>query len=125
MSKTFSKKPLAVALGTAFAIAGGAAQASVFQATDLGSGYMVAAADAKTADTSKAPEAKCGAACVDAKTKGGMSAADAKAACDKMAAEGKCGDKKHDAGAAPGTAKHAAEGKCGEGNCGEGKKKDK
>jgi hypothetical protein len=41
---TRNKKPLAVVLGAAFALTGAAAQASVFQATDLGSGYMVAAA---------------------------------------------------------------------------------
>ncbi len=43
-------KPLALALGAAFALTGAAAQASVFQTTDLGAGYMVASAG----------EGKCG-----------------------------------------------------------------
>ena len=108
MSK-FSKKPLALALGAAFTLAGGAAQASVFQASDLATGYMVAlAGDMKDA---KAGEAACGANCVANMTKAGKTEADAKAACDKAKAEGKCGNKKE-----------KAEGKCGEGKCGDKKK---
>ena len=105
MSKTFSKKPLALALGAAFTLTGLAAQASVFQVADLAAGYMVASAD------DKGGEAKCGAACMKEKMeKGKMSEADAKAACDKMAKEGKCGgDKAHD---------KKKEGKCGEAKCG-------
>lgn len=111
MSKHFSKKPLALALGAAFALGGGVAQASVFQTTDLASGYMVASAgDAKTGEK-KCGEAKCGAECVSNMTKAGKSEADAKAACDKAKAEGKCGGKKE-----------KAEGKCGEGKCGDKKK---
>jgi len=108
MSKTFSKKPLALALGAAFALTG-VAQASVFQVADLGAGYMVAG-DAKAGEH-KCGEAKCGAACLKEKMeKGGMKEADAKAMCEKMKMEGKCGaDKKK------------TEGKCGEGKCG-GKK---
>ena len=50
MSNT-TKKPLVIALGAAFALTGAAAaQASVFQAADLESGYMLA----------KAGEGKCG-----------------------------------------------------------------
>jgi uncharacterized low-complexity protein len=104
--KKFSKQPIALALGAAFALGGMAVQASVFQAADLGTGYMVAG-DMKDA---KGAEVKCGADCIKAKSDGGMKEADAKAACDKMAKEGKCGgdhaaDKKKD-------------GKCGEGKCG-------
>ena len=62
------KKPLAIVLGAAFALTGMAAQASVFQATDLGAGYMVAAASDE-----KAGEAKCG---------------------EKKAGEASCGEKK-------------------------------
>jgi uncharacterized low-complexity protein len=110
--KTYSRKPIAAAIGAAFALSGLAAQASVFQATDLGAGYMVAEGEAKA--DAKAGEAKCGAACVKSKTDGGMKEADAKAACDKMAKEGKCGgDKATDA--------KKKDGKCGEGKCG-GKK---
>ena len=116
MSKSFSKKPLALALGAAFALTGMSAQASVFQVADLASGYMVAqatpATPAKPASADKkAEEAKCGANCMKAMKDKGKSEADAKAECDKMAHEGKCGgDKKKD-----------KEGKCGEGKCG-GKK---
>ena len=78
MSKHFSKRPLALALSTVFALGATAAQASVFQTTDLASGYMVAAAgDAKTADA-KAPEAKCGADCMKKETAAGMSEAEAR-----------------------------------------------
>ena len=102
-----SKKPLAIALGAAFALTGMAAQASVFQASDLGAGYMVAsAADAKvetktetktTTTTEKKTEAKCG-------EKGSN--------CDKSAGAkaGECM-----CGAAKGK---KADGKCGEGKCG-------
>ena len=110
MSMHFSKKPLALALGAAFALGGGMAQASVFQASDLATGYMIAAADAKPADA-KAGDMKCGADCVKKATAGGKSEADAKAACDKAKAEGKCGNKKE-----------KKEGKCGEGKCGDKKK---
>ena len=109
MSKTFSKKPLALALGAAFALTGVAAQASVFQVSDLASGYMVASADDKGGE--KAGEASCGAKCVEKMTKAGKSDADAKAACDKAKKEGKCGGEK----------KAKKEGKCGEAKCG-GKK---
>jgi len=44
MSKKFSKKPLALALGAAFGMTGLAAEASLFSVTDLASGYMVAQA---------------------------------------------------------------------------------
>ena len=116
MSKKFSKKPLMLAVGAAFALSGTSAHASLFQVTDLASGYMVAQATPATPATpakpaEKAGEAQCGAACVKAKTEGGMKEADAKAACDKMAHEGKCGasKKKMD---------KKKEGKCGEGKCG-------
>ena len=109
MSKSFSKKPLSLALGAAFALTGVVAQASVFQVTDLAAGYMVASADDK-GGKDKAGEAKCGAECLKKMKDGGKSEADAKAACDKAKSEGKCGgDKKK------------GEGKCGEGKCG-GKK---
>jgi uncharacterized low-complexity protein len=114
MSKKFSKKPLALAMGAAFALTGMATQASVFQAADLASGYMVAQATPATPATpaDKGGEAKCGAACLKEKMgKGGMKEADAKAACDKMAHEGKCGGDK------PATDKKK-EGKCGEAKCG-------
>jgi uncharacterized low-complexity protein len=108
MNKHFSKKPLALALGAMFTLAGGAAQASVFQATDLGAGYMVAGdAKVEAKAEAKAGEAACGANCLANMTKAGKTEADAKAACDKAKAEGKCGNKKE-----------KKEGKCGEGKCG-------
>ena len=121
MSKTFSKKPLALALGAAFGLVGASAQAGVFQTADLASGYMVAqatpATPAKPAE-GKCGEGKCGAECMKKMKDSGKNEKDAKAHCDKMAKEGKCGegkcgaDKKDKAG---------HEGKCGEGKCG-GKK---
>jgi uncharacterized low-complexity protein len=116
MSKQFSKKPIALALGAAFALTGAVAQASVFQVTDLAAGYMVASAGDDKKGEHKCGEAKCGAACMkDKMDKGGMKEVDAKAACDKMKAEGKCGEGKC------GADKKKTEGKCGEGKCG-GKK---
>jgi uncharacterized low-complexity protein len=121
MSKTFSKKPLALALGAAFTLTGFGAQASVFQAAELASGYMVAqatpATPAKPAE-GKGAEGKCGAACMKAMQEKGKSEADAKAHCDKMAKEGKCGEGKCGADKKD---KAKKEGKCGEGKCGEGK----
>jgi uncharacterized low-complexity protein len=124
MSKTFSKKPLALALGAAFTLTGFGAQASVFQASDLASGYMVAqatpATPAKPAEGKKGHEGKCGAACMKAMQEKGKNEADAKAECDKMAKEGKCGEGKCGEGKCGGDKKDKAkkEGKCGEGKCG-------
>jgi uncharacterized low-complexity protein len=103
MSKTFSRKPLAIALGTAMALAGGVAQASVFQASDLGAGYMVAAdtTATTTTTTTTTDAAKHGSNC------------DAKAGVDQKTGECMCGANKG----------KMADGKCGEGKCGEGKKK--
>ncbi|MDM4768707.1 hypothetical protein [Solimonas sp. SE-A11] len=96
-----SKKPLAIALGAAFAMTGMAAQASVFKTTDLSGGYMQLA-DAKAGE-GKCGEGKCG------EGKCGAKAGEKKA-------EGKCGEKKD-------ADKKAHEGKCGEGKCGEKKAK--
>lgn len=66
---TINKKPLTVVLGAAFALGGAAQAGSLFQATDLGSGYMVAAAGDKAGEhkcgegmggSDKKPEHKCG-----------------------------------------------------------------
>ena len=73
MSNT-TKKPLVIALGAAFALTGAAAaQASVFQAADLESGYMLA-----KAGEGKCGEGKCG------EDKGG----------EGKCGEGKCGGDK-------------------------------
>ena len=82
-----SKKPLAVVLGAAFALTGMAAQASVFQATDLSSGYTVAVAG------DKAGEHKCG---------------------EKKAGEAKCGEKKDEKKDEKAGEGKCGEGKCGE-----------
>jgi uncharacterized low-complexity protein len=119
MSKHFSKKPLAIALTTAFAFGATAAQASVFQATDLGSGYMVAMGGHDKAHEGKCGEGKCGEAMfktLDADGNGSISKDEFKKHTDKMKAEGKCGE-----GKCGGDKKKAAEGKCGEGKCGEKK----
>ncbi len=105
------KKPLAVAIGAAFALTGVAAHASVFQVTDLGAGYMVASADdAKTA------EGKCG----EKKAEGKCGEKKAEGKCGEKKADGKCGEGK--CGEKKGHAKKA-DGKCGEGKCGEKKPK--
>lgn len=109
MNKPPSRKPVALALGAAFALTGMGAQASVFQFSDLASGYMLAAADAAKAGDKKAEEARCGADC--ARNMKGTTEADAQAACAKAMAEGRCG-----------SAKEKKEGKCGEGKCGSNKK---
>jgi uncharacterized low-complexity protein len=112
MTRNFPKKPLMLAMGAAFALTGGMAQASVFQIADLGAGYMVAEGDAKA--DAKAGEAKCGAECLKKMKDSGKTEADAKASCDKAKAEGKCGSDKK-------AGDKKKEGKCGEGKCG-GKK---
>ena len=78
-----NKKPLAIVLGAAFALTGVAAQASVFQASDLGSGYMVAAAGDDKTGEHKCGEGKCG----DKKKEG-----------EGKCGEGKCGEKKKEGG---------------------------
>jgi uncharacterized low-complexity protein len=80
------KKPLSVVLGAAFAVSGMAAQASVFQTTDLGTGYMVA-----SAAEGKCGEGKCGAGKKDEKAHEGKCG---EAKKDDKAHEGKCGEKK-------------------------------
>jgi len=127
MNAKFSRKPLSLALGAAFALTGTMAHASVFQVADLGAGYMVAqAAPATPAAPAKGGELKCGAECMKELQGKGKSEKDAKAACDKAHAEGKCGGAKaaHEGKCGEGKcggAKKAEEGKCGEGKCG-GKK---
>ncbi len=78
-----NKKPLAIVLGAAFALTGVAAQASVFQATDLGAGYMVAAAGDEKSGEHKCGEGKCGDKKDGHKKEG-----------EGKCGEGKCGDKK-------------------------------
>lgn len=115
--KNFSKQPIALALGAAFALSAMGAQASVFQTADLGAGYMVAGAEGKTGEH-KCGEGKCGAAKFDAMdtNKDGMLSKDEFAAGHKAKkADGKCGEGKC------GADKKKADGKCGEGKCG-GKK---
>lgn len=90
MSKLSSNKPLAVAVGAAFALTGLAAQASVFEATDLNSGYMVALAGDKEGEA-KCGEGKCGEAKKDAKKEG----KEGEAKCGEgKCGEGKCGGSK-------------------------------
>ena len=103
MKKSNETKLVVTALSAsiaAFSI-GAAQAANPFAATDLGQGYMVAAAHAKEKD-GKCGEGKCGAK---------KEKHDAKAK-DGKCGEGKCGAKK-DA--------KAKDGKCGEGKCGQPK----
>jgi uncharacterized low-complexity protein len=135
MSKHFSKKPIALALSAAFAIGATGAQASVFQATDLGAGYMVAAGGDHKAGEGKCGEGKCGEGkCgeamfkkIDANGDGNVTKDEfmkahekMKAEHAKMKAEGKCGEGKCGEGKCGGDKKvnKTGEGKCGEGKCG-------
>ena len=97
MAKNMKLKPVAVTLGTTFAVTLAAsplasASENPFSVTTFESGYMVAG-DAE----GKCGEGKCG----------GDKEAEGKCGGDKEA-EGKCGGDKE------------AEGKCGEGKCGGG-----
>ncbi|WP_273453327.1 hypothetical protein [Nevskia ramosa] len=91
MSIINKRKPLAVALGAAFAIGGAAQASSLFVASDLAAGYMVASIGDKAGEHS-CGEGGCGgdmkatpaAATKDAAQKNG---AEAKAAADKAAAD--------------------------------------
>jgi uncharacterized low-complexity protein len=93
MTNQTSKKPLALAVGTAFVT--GVACTSIasaadnpFGMTELSSGYMqLAGAEGKCGGEKKEAEGKCGG--------------------EKKEAEGKCAGEKKE-----------AEGKCGEGKCG-------
>jgi uncharacterized low-complexity protein len=134
---TFSKKPLAVVLGAAFALSGAAAHASVFQAADLGTGYMVAA-DAAPATTpapapaapakphkhhKKATEQTCGGSNCEKGVKDGecVCGANKGKKADGKCGEHKCGENRTDA-AAPAAGDKQAEAKCGENKCGQMKK---
>jgi len=108
MSDKRKLNPLAVALGTTFAISLASspivnAADNPFNMTDLGSGYMVAE-EGSCGD--KKEEGKCGEGkCGDKKAEGSCGDKKAEGKCG----EGKCGDKKKE------------EGKCGEGKCGDKK----
>lgn len=103
MNTLNKRKPLAIALGAAFAITGGAAQASsLFVASDLASGYMVASIGDKAGEHA-CGEGKCGAE---------MSAKPAATAAKPKEAEHKCGAEMK-AKAAAGDKAKAGEHKCG------------
>jgi uncharacterized low-complexity protein len=104
MSDKNKLNPLAVALGTTFAISLTAspiinAAENPFAATEFSNGYMVA-------EEGKCGEGKCG----DKKGEEGKCG-------DKMGEEGKCGDKKAEGSCGD----KKEEGKCGEGKCGDKK----
>lgn len=79
---SIQKKPLAIVLGAAFALGGGVAQASVFQAADLNGGYMQLAEHHEKTGEHKCGEGKCGEKKKDGK------------AGEHKCGEGKCGEKK-------------------------------
>ena len=56
----FSRKPLTIVLGAAATLTDMAAQASVFQATDLGISYTPAGATEAKCGEGKCGEGKCG-----------------------------------------------------------------
>lgn len=95
-SNPSSRKPFALALGTAVALGGaGAAQAALFATTDLASGYQLA-----MAGEDKAAEHKCGGKPDKAAEEASDQTADPKPQPNKHPAD------------------KAGEGKCGEGKCG-------
>ena len=118
MSNKQQLKPIAAALGTAFAISLAVAPAThaaenPFAMSDLSSGYQVAMGD-KPAD--KKTEGKCGEGkCGGDKAKEGKCGGDK--AKEGKCGEGKCGGSKAKEGKCGGK-KDADEGKCGEGKCG-------
>lgn len=89
MSKTSSTKNLALALGAACGFAAVSAQASLFDATDLQSGYMVAQTDDKAAEA-KCGEGKCGEGQLD-KIEKMEKTEDTEKAGEAKCGEGKCG----------------------------------
>ena len=107
MSQQSNRKPLSLAIGTAFAasLAAGSVSAAEnpFQQAELASGYMVA-----DAHEGKCGEGKCG----GSKDKAEGKCGEGKCGGSKDKAEGKCGEGKC------GGKKDKAEGKCGEGKCG-------
>ena len=114
MSDKRKLNPLAVALGTTFAISLASspivnAADNPFNMTDLGSGYMVA-------EEGKCGEGKCG----DKKEEGKCG----EGKCGDKKAEGSCGDKKKlkvNVAKANAAIRKKEEGKCGEGKCGDKK----
>ena len=115
MSNKNKLNPLAIALGTTFAISLSTspvvnAADNPFNMTDLGSGYMVAE-EGSCGD--KKAEGKCGEGKCGDKKKAEGKCGEGKCG-DKKKAEGKCGEGKCGD-------KKKAEGKCGEGKCGDKK----
>ena len=128
MNKILSPQTFSLAVGISLALAG-TAQASPFETTDLGGGYLVAGHDASHAE-GKCGEGKCGMKAMDSDKDGKVSKAEfvahkeakfkkvdtdsdgflsqAEMDAAKKAHEGKCGAAK------------SGEGKCGEGKCGAG-----
>lgn len=90
MSIINKRKPLAVALGAAFAIGGAAQASSLFVASDLAAGYMVASIGDKAGEHA-CGEGGCGgdmkAKPTSTKDAAQKNSADAKAAADKAAAD--------------------------------------
>lgn len=129
-----SKKPLAIALGTA--LAGGLAlSGSAFAITPLAQGYMAGAAaqtmekksdsmksgDMKDMHEGKCGEGRCGMDTMDGNKDGMISAAEHAAAAQAMFEKA---DANHDGMVSADEMKAMHEGKCGEGKCGSDKKMD-
>ena len=135
MSKQ-THKPFALAVGAAL-VGGVVLSSSAFAMTDLATGYMVAAGEAKTAEgkcgEGKCGEGKCGLAFMDTDKDGKVSSAEFGAAHDGdtakfaahdtnadgfISAEELKGDHDKAATDKPADTKAGMEGKCGEGKCG-------
>jgi uncharacterized low-complexity protein len=112
MSKTNTKKPVAIAMGAALTgglLAAGSANAAdnPFGLSELGSGYMQVAAHHE----GKCGEGKCGGA--KPKAEEGKCGEGKCGGAKTQTMEGKCGE-----GKCGGAKPKAEEGKCGEGKCG-------
>ncbi len=124
MSGKNKLNPLAVALGTTFAISLSAspvinAADNPFNMTDLGSGYMVAE-EGNCGDKKMEKEGSCGdkkmekeGSCGDKKKVDGK-CGEGKCGDKRKAHEGKCGDKKMEKEGSCGDKKMKKEGSCGD-----------
>ena len=88
-----NRKSISLAVASAFALTGAVASTSLFAASDLASGYMVASIGEKAGEH-KCGEAKCGA---DKKAEAKCGEKKAEAKCGEKKAEAKCGEKKAEA----------------------------
>ncbi|TGD76263.1 hypothetical protein E4634_00260 [Mangrovimicrobium sediminis] len=112
-----SKKPLAIALGTAFLASSiaplAAASSNPFSAQQLSGGYDLAN-HAKLMEEGSCGGKSAEGSCGEKKAEGSCGEKKAEGSCGEKKAEGSCGEKKAEGSCGEKT----TEGKCGEGKCG-------